>query len=72
MHDHHQLSDHCLVDHKEWLRNGGQPPEPSPLNFLRLLFLSLDRKMHFTGLRGGLWRLLSIDRSLKNPNLCNV
>ena len=44
----------------------------NPWLFLRALLLFLDRKMHFTGLRGGLWRTLGVDRSQKNPNICNI
>ena len=65
------LSDHCLIDHREWLRQGGPKPKLTPLSLMWMTLLVADRKMHFTGLRGGLWRLLGIDRSLKNPNLCN-
>lgn len=72
MHDHHQLSDHCLIDHRESLRLGGPKPKLTPLTLMRYAMLFADRKMHFIGLRGGLWRLLGIDRALKNPNLCNV
>tara|TARA_Y100000310_G_scaffold306503_1_gene347702 strand:+ start:3140 stop:3265 length:126 start_codon:yes stop_codon:yes gene_type:complete len=34
--------------------------------------LFVDRKMHFTGVRGAAWRILGVDRSLKNPNICNI
>jgi len=34
--------------------------------------LFIDRKAHFIGLRGGIWRVLGVDRSEKNPSLCNV
>lgn len=63
-----ELSDHCIVDHWEWLRSGGEV-KVSPLV---LLWISLDRKMHFTGIRGAIWRLLGVDRAVKNPNICNV
>ena len=66
-----RLSDHCIVDHREWARQGGSMPETTPLMLLRFSWLFLDRKMHFTGLRGGIWHLLGVDRSDKNPNLCN-
>ena len=72
MSDQPQLSDHCLVDHVEWIRQGGPKPKLTPLTITWRALMLADRKMHFTGLRGGLWRLLGIDRSLKNPNLCNA
>ena len=69
-----QLSDHCIVDHLEKV---GDPeydrlPGLTPKWLLRYLLLALDRKMHFTGLRGGVWRLFGVDRSAKNPNICNM
>lgn len=67
MHDHLELSDHCLIDHREAFSLG--VPKPS---LTRRAVLLADRKVHFTGLRGGLWRLLGINRALKNPNICNV
>ena len=72
MHDHHQLSEHCLIDHGEWMRLGGPKPKLTPLTLTRFALLYADSKMHFTGLRGGLWRLLGVGRALKNPNICNV
>ena len=71
MRDEDKLSDHCLVSHFEAIRSGGPKPPLTPSTLLRLSLLCLDRKMHFTGLRGGIWRLLGVARSLKNPNLCN-
>ena len=71
MHDP-QLSDTCIVDHVEWLREGGPAPKVSPQSVLWRALLLVDRKMHFTGVRGAVWRFLGVDRSLKNPNLCNV
>lgn len=70
-HDH-QLSDCCLVDHIEWLRKDGQRPKMSPKATLQFALLCVDRNMHFTGVRGAIWRFLGVDRSLKNPNLCNT
>ncbi len=70
MHDRHELSDHCLIDHTEAIRE--IKPSLTPVIAIAKALLIADRKMHFTGLRGGLWRLLGIDRSLKNPNICNV
>ena len=67
-----ELSDYCVIDH--WDTRHAEPQEPfTPLNLVRMAFyMGVDRKMHFTGLRGGLWKLLGIDRSTKNPNLCNM
>ena len=69
-----KLSDHCVIDHFEKVEGW---KEKHTLGFiLRLPLLAplllLDRKMHFTGLRGGIWRALGVDRSHKNPNICNV
>ena len=64
------LSDHCVIDHLEWKRRG--EPSPTPLPRRTLWWLSLDRKMHFTGLRGAIWRRLGVHRAVKNPNLCNI
>ena len=72
MHDHHQLSDYCLIDHREAMRLGALKPDVTPLTLMRFAMLFADRKMHFIGLRGGIGRMLGIDRALKNPNLCNV
>ncbi len=69
---HEHLSDRCIVDHVDWIRKGGPKPKMSPQSMLWLILLCLDRKMHFTGVRGAIWRLLGVDRSLKNPNLCNI
>ena len=69
-HGHGHLSDFCIIDHFDHT-----VPNP-PGGWWRLLFLVpyylLDRRMHFTGLRGGLWRALGVDRSAKNPNICNI
>ena len=70
-HTRSKLSDHCLVDHS--VRRPEDPEFPStPVWTLRRLFMNLDRLMHFTGIRGALWRALGVDRSPKNPNVCNV
>ena len=64
-----ELSDHCIIDHFE----ADVPPVPtSALWMLRASLLRADRKMHFTGLRGAPWRLLRVDRSPQNPNICNI
>lgn len=71
MRPHIHLSDHCLVDHREWARQGGALPPLTLRSFLWFSLLRIDGKMHFTGLRGHIWRVLGITRALKNPNLCN-
>ena len=72
--DEIKLSDHCLVDHLVRSPNPDAPRERFwPGKLLAIpYYLLIDRKMHFTGLRGGIWRLLGVDRSPKNPNICNV
>lgn len=67
-----ELSAHCVVSHQEWVQKDGPVANFTPLTPFRKSLLFLDRKMHFTGLRGGIWRLLGVDRSVKNPNLCNI
>ena len=69
-----KLSDYCLIDHF------GLPPEaleemPEPFRMvtpLRYALAKIDRKFHFVGLQGCLWRLLGTSRSVKNPNICNA
>ena len=39
---------------------------------VKTIVMNPDRKMHFTGLRGWLWRMLGVDRSVENPNLCDL
>ena len=67
-----KLSDYCILDHLEWEREGGPMPALTPQSVMWRTLLLLDQKMHFTGFRGKIWRLLGVDRSLKNPNLCNL
>ena len=69
-----RLSDHCVLEDYE---GDPFPPAELPLKWkLRFPFAAplilLDSKMHFTGGRGMLWRLLGVRRSSKNPNVCNV
>lgn len=71
-HPHLTLSDHCVVDHTQKLPDAEeQIPFGPKLPFLLGMF-AIDRVMHFTGVRGALWRVLGVDRSPKNPNVCNV
>ncbi len=67
-----KLSDHCIVDHFLASQVEGEPP-PLPRGKLLLVesLLRLDRKMHFTGMWGSMWRALGVTRSPKNPNMCN-
>ncbi|MDP6497172.1 MAG: hypothetical protein QF925_04950 [Dehalococcoidia bacterium] len=50
MHDH-ELSDTCIIDHVVWLRGGAPVHKVSPQSVLWRALLTLDRKMHFTGVR---------------------
>ena len=67
-----ELSSHCLVDHREALGTGIAKNPITAQTVLWRIMLYIDRKAHFVGLRGGIWRVLGVDRSEKNPNLCNV
>ena len=68
------LSDNCLIHEAEadgimpWTR----PPKLTPRLLMALPLVFPDRKQHFTGLRGALWKAFGVDRSSKNPNFCNV
>jgi hypothetical protein len=61
-----------MVDHREALGTGITKYPFKAKTILWRIMLFLDRKAHFIGLRGGIWRILGVDRSEKNPNLCNV
>ena len=67
-----ELSAHCIIDHREALGTGFEEFRFTAQTVFWRIMLYLDRKAHFIGLRGGIWRLLGVDRSEKNPNLCNV
>ena len=67
-----ELSDYCLIDHPEALGTGLVGYPFTAKNFMWRAMLRMDPKAHFVGLRGGIWRMLGVDRSEKNPNLCNV
>lgn len=72
-HTHEEgLSDHCLVDHSIEDAPGAPRTHITPRLALGLPFMFIDRKMHFTGIRGRIWRLFGVGRSDKNPNVCNV
>lgn len=67
-----RLSDHCIVDHFIQMEGTGPPENVSRLKIALVeSMLRLDRKMHFTGMWGGIWRSLGVTRSPKNPNMCN-
>ena len=70
-HQHDGLSEYCIIDHFKDREVPGVPAKWWRMS-LWVAYYVLDRKMHFTGLRGGLWRLLGVDRSAKNPNICNI
>ena len=62
-----RLADYCLVQDVEHAR-------PSfSLSLLRKApFALIDKKQHFTGLRGLLWRLTGVKRGPLNPNICTM
>ena len=64
------LSDYCLVDHWEKLEGVNIPSTPKW--WLRGALMAMDRRMHFTGVRGALWQMLGVTRSPRNPNICNL
>ena len=70
-HQHGGLSDYCIIDHFKNREVPGVPAKWWRMS-LWVAYYVLDRKMHFTGLRGGLWRILGVDRRAKNPNICNI
>ena len=70
-HQHDGLSEYCIIDHFKNREVPGVPAKWWRMS-LWVAYYVLDRKMHFTGLRGGLWRILGVDRSAKNPNICNI
>ncbi len=77
MHQNDTHSDYCLIDHhsdsaKEIRKATMGPMWKEPAWLLRYVYLAVDRKMHFNGLRGRGWRALGVVRSTKNPNICNI
>ena len=70
-HEHDHLSDYCIIDHFKDRDVPGVEVKWWRMPLL-LAYYVLDRRMHFTGLRGGLWRMLGVERSPKNPNICNI
>ncbi len=69
MHDHDHISDYCIIDHFD---RTVPNPKFNWWHSLHIAYYLLDRKMHFTGMRGRLWRMMGVDRSTKNPNICNI
>lgn len=67
---HLHLSNHCLSDHSAGPPEGEKMPM-TPVWIMRFALLKLDKIMHFTGLWGLAWRLVGVNRSPKNPNVCN-
>lgn len=63
-------SPHCLIDRPTHLL-AFRYRHPVVTLLLRAL-LRLDPKMHFTGPAGMSWRLLGVERSTKNPNMCTL
>lgn len=69
MSDDVKISDYCLVDH---LSFPGPRPPFTPIWILRMGLMYADKMMHFTGVRGAIWRVLGIERGSKNPNICTI
>ena len=67
-----ELSAHCMVDHRNALGTSITKYQFNAQTGLWRIMLFIYRKAHFIGLRGGIWRVLGVDRSEKNPSLCNV
>ncbi len=71
-----QLSDHCVIDHRDeevrQIETDLGPILLRPVWLFRFVLYYIDSKMHFTGFRGGVWRFLGVDRSSRNPNICNI
>lgn len=68
-----KLSDYCIVDHAT--EEASEMGQGEPLTVSKLVkkpLYAIDPRTHFTGLRGGLWRLIGVGRSFKNPNVCNM
>ncbi len=67
-------SEYCLIDHFGLPPEAVEEMEEEPFRLvtpLRIVLAKVDRKFHFVGLRGWLWRALGTSRSVKNPNICN-
>ena len=67
-----ELSAHCMVDHRNALGTSFAKYLFNAQTVLWRIMLFIYRKTHFIGLRSGTWRVLGVDRSKKNPSLCNV
>ncbi len=68
------LSKHCIL-HAADVEGGTPRGSRPPISAKALATLPLwlfDRKQHFTGLRGAAWRMFGVNRSPKNPNVCNI
>ena len=50
-----------MVDHRNALGTGIAKYPFSALTVLWRIMLFIDRKAHFIGLRGGIWRVLGVD-----------
>ena len=63
-----RISDYCLVQDVK----GADGPTFSPKLLAMFPLFLLDKKGHFTGLRGFLWRRLGVNRGPFNPNICTT
>ena len=69
-----KLSDHCILhaaDVRGTVARETRPPISAKV-LATLPLLLFDRKQHFTGIRGAAWRLFGVNRSPKNPNVCDI
>ena len=60
-----ELSDTFIADHSVYVPGMRRPPPHCGCCWRSI------RKMHFTGLRGRAWKMLGVERRVKNPNICN-
>ena len=61
-----ELSAHCMDDHRNALGTGITKYPFNAQTVLWRIMLFIDRKAHFIGLLGGIWRVLGVDRR-KSP-----
>ena len=57
-----ELCAHCMVDHRYALGTGFAKYPFNAQTVLWRIMLFIYRKAHFIGLRGGIWRVLGVDR----------
>lgn len=68
-----ELSNYCIIDHQDDELNSMSGKEPlSVSKMVKMPLYAIDPRTHFTGLRGGMWRMIGVGRSFKNPNVCDM